>query len=832
MLKGKNLFWLKAVTALAVLALCLGPALTGAAAFAADSRLGDAPPAGTSSDGTNSPTITTDKPDYTPIEVPVISGEGFIPNSEVNLTITLPDGSKAAMIATADDNGRINVGFVGGLTKGEYTVTASDGTNTATTTFLDATLIIPAYQDSYVSKNNPGQNYNSVTPIKLHAQSGEIGNTVDDCRVYIMFDLNNPSLVGVTINSAQAVLHEMGGGGQQVPYGYLGKTDFANSWSETTITWNNQPGYVLYPQKSQLPAQGQNDFYYDVGDFVIAGLASTGKYLTLVLAYNPEGQTTKNNYQDFSPRENPQGPYLKIDYTPACPDNPPTLTKTLEDSQGNTEPTGNNGWWVTKPIYVTLIATDDKGVQSIYYYQTQNPNFNTYTIYPNSPVSTSQTLTDTITAEGITYLGHKTLDTSGQWGYVYENGQLVERQTVKIDTVAPSLDEKTIDGAAPKSGWYNISDVGPDNKLVVVLKASDYEPGSGVDYIKFRVGSESEQKDYNPDYNTGTAVPEDKDYSHTATFYICTDDGSGNPINQGTITLYHSAVDVAGNEGSGTVGASQQIKIDTVAPSLAKSAARTDATEVTVTLVGTDATSGVDYIRYSVDGGETWAQAPVVNNYGPNTFQATFTVDGVGEHELSHLVFDVAGNQYVLGDQMITIERPTPSGTMLYTPRLIITLDILGTTAEYPVTPEGRLITDARVTSPDGSVTLEIPAGTLVLNADRTPTYLNEDYDIVFMNAAPPAAPAGYQIVAAYQAHPAGLTFSRDARLIITYDESKLPQGSSAVIAYYDEAKKEWTPLETAGYVAAGGIEIPNTVVSRVGHFTYFAVLAKLPAAK
>lgn len=108
----------------------------------------------------------------------------------------------------------------------------------------------------------------------------------------------------------------------------------------------------------------------------------------------------------------------------------------------------------------------------------------------------------------------------------------------------------------------------------------------------------------------------------------------------------------------------------------------TGATEVTVTLTGTDATSGVDYIRYSVDGSMTWAQAPVVNGYGPNTFQTTFVINGIGEHTLSHLVFDVAGNLFVLGDQIITIEGTTPAGTMLYMPRLVITLDILGTAAE------------------------------------------------------------------------------------------------------------------------------------------------------
>jgi hypothetical protein len=301
---------------------------------------------------------------------------------------------------------------------------------------------------------------------------------------------------------------------------------------------------------------------------------------------------------------------------------------------------------------------------------------------------------------------------------------------------------------------------------------------------------------------------------------------------QGTTDLTHQAADYAGNT---YTLADQQVRLDSVDPTLVKVATRTGASEITVTLTGADATSGVDYIRYSVDGGGNWAYANVVDNQGPHSMATTFVLTGVGDHSLGHLVLDVAGNQYVLADQIITLDEGSSNGGTIAPPPTtpMITVDMMGTIAEYPVTPEGKLIADAQITSPDGKVTLEILAGTLVLNNNLTPTYQNDDYDIVVKEAGTPAAPAGYQMIAAYEASPSGLTFSPDARFIITYDQEKLPAGSSAVIAYYDEAARTWEPLETAGYVAAvSGIEITDTVVSRVGHFTYFAVLAKLPAGE
>ena len=84
----------------------------------------------------------TDKQDYSPEQTVTIYGAGFTPGATVTVTVVRPDGSvnPPPWIVTADSSG----GFtppttyqLDGIT-GTYTVTASDGTNTATTTFTDA----------------------------------------------------------------------------------------------------------------------------------------------------------------------------------------------------------------------------------------------------------------------------------------------------------------------------------------------------------------------------------------------------------------------------------------------------------------------------------------------------------------------------------------------------------------------------------------------------------------------------------------------------------------------------------------------------------------------
>jgi hypothetical protein len=156
----------------------------------------------------------------------------------------------------------------------------------------------------------------------------------------------------------------------------------------------------------------------------------------------------------------------------------------------------------------------------------------------------------------------------------------------------------------------------------------------------------------------------------------------------------------------------------------------------------------------------------------------------------------------------------------------VLTIDMEGALARYPVTQDGKLLVNAVTTSPDGMVTLSIPKGCPVLNADSTPAYLNPDPDLFSIAAANLAAPAGATILAAYQLQPAGITFPCDATIIIKYDANMLPAGKVPVIASYDGATGKWTDLETAGYVA-GGVQVANTLQAHTSGTLYFAVLAQ-----
>lgn len=94
--------------------------------------------------------IWTDKEDYAPGEVVLISGEGFIPNSELSVDLTRPDGTVQSCdseschyrfldgVLTADENGEFsNYQYDLNGVYGKYSVEISDSENTASTTFTD-----------------------------------------------------------------------------------------------------------------------------------------------------------------------------------------------------------------------------------------------------------------------------------------------------------------------------------------------------------------------------------------------------------------------------------------------------------------------------------------------------------------------------------------------------------------------------------------------------------------------------------------------------------------------------------------------------------------------
>jgi len=85
--------------------------------------------------------IWTDKADYSPGETATIYGSGFNPNADIKISVTKPDNTVDEQTISSDESGNFQAKyFIEGM-EGTYTVTATDGINTATTTFYDSVKI-------------------------------------------------------------------------------------------------------------------------------------------------------------------------------------------------------------------------------------------------------------------------------------------------------------------------------------------------------------------------------------------------------------------------------------------------------------------------------------------------------------------------------------------------------------------------------------------------------------------------------------------------------------------------------------------------------------------
>jgi hypothetical protein len=238
---------------------------------------------------------------------------------------------------------------------------------------------------------------------------------------------------------------------------------------------------------------------------------------------------------------------------------------------------------------------------------------------------------------------------------------------------------------------------------------------------------------------------------------------------------------------------------------------------------------------FGTPGGEGW--------YNENTnAQATVTplsVPGVGgTYDFTSWAGDATGTSSP-SDNIFMDSAKTATALWTFTPTILgaagapeydLVIDWFGIIRRYPVTIGGILLEDVHITSPDGTATLTIPMGTLVLDEKGRPLYLHRDADITVTLAGTPTPPAGTTFAAVYELLPSGVIFENgEAGLIITYDPATVPPGSVLVMAYFDETLGQWVDMETAGYVV-GGETIPNTVISHFAHFTYFALLVEAPA--
>ena len=119
----------------------------------------------TATDGTNTAATTlgtgavvwTDKSDYASEETVTVFGSGFNVLADVTVTVERPNGVIDSVHAVTDDVGSFTCTYQLDGIGGTYAVTATDGTNTATTTFTDSSW---AYRKQITIDNTKVENEN------------------------------------------------------------------------------------------------------------------------------------------------------------------------------------------------------------------------------------------------------------------------------------------------------------------------------------------------------------------------------------------------------------------------------------------------------------------------------------------------------------------------------------------------------------------------------------------------------------------------------------------------------------------------------------------------
>ena len=240
---------------------------------------------------------------------------------------------------------------------------------------------------------------------------------------------------------------------------------------------------------------------------------------------------------------------------------------------------------------VTLTATDaTSGVDKI-----------EYTINGGAPLSpTGSSVTITLPSDGTFTIAHRVYDVAGQQ-------TSYKTDTVKVDSVAP-----TLTSAAAPTGWQT-------SPLSLDITGTDAT--SGIDHAEWKLGA------------TGTVT-------------------SGTPAvisTDGTPTLYTRVVDKAGN---GSTWRTESIQIDTTKPVNTTPAIANGwrKTNLTTSVAGTDATSGVARVEWKLD-----------NAAATPTTTPAVSVTTEGQHTLWSRVVDVAGNVGDWRQDTFGIDKTAPT---------------------------------------------------------------------------------------------------------------------------------------------------------------------------
>jgi len=157
---------------------------------------------------------------------------------------------------------------------------------------------------------------------------------------------------------------------------------------------------------------------------------------------------------------------------------------------------------------------------------------------------------------------------------------------------------------------------------------------------------------------------------------------------------------------------------------------------------------------------------------------------------------------------------PTPTPV----PQLALEIDLLGEKNEFFVDKEGMLKSKVEVSSANGSISLSLDKGTVVLDRDGKPLQLIQT--VIDPNPPPPPKDA-YIIGSTYDLRPQGATFTPQLGLTLSYDPGEIPEGvkeNELYVAYHNDSGWYFLRYKKVDTKA-------HSVATQVYHFTSFAIL-------
>jgi len=633
-------------------------------------------------------TIWTDKADYSPGEVPIISGSGFLSNAAVTVTITRPDSTVDTISALTDEYGAFSCSYeLDGIT-GTYTVTATDGTNTATTTFTDSTITIRVSRDTPTAASFSTAS-ESTFSVKFRVDNdntgGDTGRTISGTYALTFSGLSlvsGPSSSGTFSGLAK---------GSPIYYQWTFKAPIGPATGSITLSVAITS---VSPSRAFLPGDKTSDsISYTIT--VLAPPDTTPPVVSISAPANGAYYKTVNvPAKAFTVVE--LNPYTVVESGYSTSEGVHTYTVTATDAAGNVGSASVTYTVDNTPPVVTITAP------AAGYYKTSTLPALAYSVVEINPHS--EVVSGWGTTEGAHTVTVTSSDAAGNVGSA--------SVTYTVDNTPPEtsiIDGPTgwIKDQSATFSWTGSDDVTATANLVyswnldggawsayslatsttlagltegshtfyVMAKdeAGNVDPTPAERSLSVDITAPKTSDNYDGLWHkvdfTITLTASDGTGSGVAQTYYKINDGptktvsaNGQPqitVESATNKLEYWSVDNAGNEESHHTLTT--IKLDKTPPVTTKTLEGTKGTndwyisDVTVTLSAFDATSGVKEIHYILDSGTEIVVS------GDTT---TFTISTDGTHSLEHWAVDNAGNEENHVTQNIMIDKTPPVVTL------------------------------------------------------------------------------------------------------------------------------------------------------------------------